>query len=204
MNKAYILGIDQSTTGTKSVIIDQQGQLIGKKTKEHKQFYHEQRWVEHDPEEILRNVLDLCQEVIKDTGINEEELVGVSITNQRETILLWDAISKKPLCNAFVWQCRRGSKICEELNHQGLGATIEAKTGLKLDTYFSASKIKWALDHVEAVKEAKVKGSLRIGTLDSWLIFSLTQGSKHVTDHTNASHTMLFNIHTLDWVREHL
>ncbi|MEN8906825.1 MAG: glycerol kinase GlpK [Clostridiales bacterium] len=199
MNKTYILGIDQSTTGTKAVVLDQLGQFIGKVSKEHKQYYPKPGWVEHNLEEIYNNTIYLAKEVIAKTSIDINKLAGISITNQRETIALWDLETGKPLYNGLVWQCRRGVSICETLANQGYEKIIEEKTGLKLDTYFSASKIKWAIDNVPEVKDAIKRSTLCIGTIDSWLVFKLTDGKEHVTDYTNASRTMLFNIHELDW-----
>ena len=200
MNNKVMLGIDQSTSGTKVVLVDKHGEIILKKVKEHKQYYPKVGWVEHDPMEIYENTVALLKEVINEsTG---HEIIGLSITNQRETILFWDKITGKPLCKALVWQCRRGVSICEDLSDQGYEKMVEEKTGLKLDTYFSASKIKWAIDNDAEVKKAALRGTLSIGTVDTWLIFKLTAGKVFATDYTNASRTMLFNINTLDWDEE--
>ena len=193
----YILGIDQSTSGTKVLIVNAKGQILHKETMEHRQYYPKPGWVEHDIEEIYENTLELIQKVVK--KVQPGQIKGISVTNQRETIAFWDAQTQKPLCHAYVWQCRRGSEICAELEQQGYGDTIEKKTGLKLDTYFSASKVKWAIDHEAAVIEAKKRGALCVGTIDAWLIFRLTKGKVFATDHTNASRTMLYNLKTSDW-----
>jgi glycerol kinase len=193
----YILGIDQSTSGTKALIVDDQGKILHKETMDHKQYYPKPGWVEHDLEEIYGNVIGLIKQVVP--KVRPGQIKGLAITNQRETIAFWDAKTKKPLCHAYVWQCRRGSEICKDLSDQGYDAVIEKKTGLKLDTYFSASKIKWAVESEEAVIRAKEEGRLRIGTIDAWLIYCLTDGQVFASDHTNASRTMLYNLETSDW-----
>ena len=193
----YILGIDQSTSGTKALIVDDQGKILHKETIDHKQYYPKPGWVEHDLEEIYGNVIGLIKGLVPKVGSGQ--IKGLAITNQRETIAFWDAKTKKPLCHAYVWQCRRGSEICQDLSDQGYDAAIEKKTGLKLDTYFSASKIKWAIENEEAVIKAKEEGRLRIGTIDAWLIYCLTDGQVFASDHTNASRTMLYNLETSDW-----
>jgi glycerol kinase len=193
----YILGIDQSTSGTKALIVDDQGKILHKETMDHKQYYPKPGWVEHDLEEIYGNVIGLIKGLVP--KVRPGQIKGLAITNQRETIAFWDAKTKKPLCHAYVWQCRRGSEICQDLSDQGYDAVIEKKTGLKLDTYFSASKIKWAIENEEAVIKAKEEGRLRIGTIDAWLIYCLTDGQVFASDHTNASRTMLYNLETSDW-----
>jgi glycerol kinase len=195
-----ILGIDQSTSGTKALIVDEKGKILHKETMEHKQYYPKPGWVEHDIDEIYSNVVILIKKMLE--KVQPSEIIGLSITNQRETIAFWDDETKKPLCHAYVWQCRRGSEICQDLSDQGYDPVIEKKTGLKLDTYFSASKIKWAIDNDEAVIDAKKRGTLRIGTIDAWLIYCLTDGQTFASDHTNASRTMLYNLETSDWDHE--
>lgn len=203
----YLIGIDQSTSQTKVVLVNNQGDILIQVAKEHQQYYPEPGWLEHDPEEIFVNVLELLHDIIDQAKsepyfIREEEFAGVSITNQRETIVFWDAETRKSLCRGIVWQCRRSVAICEAMKAEGYEAIVEQKTGLKLDPYFSASKVKWALENIEEVARSKAKGTLRIGTIDAWLIYNLTQGEMHKTDYTNASRTMLFNIHTLSWDEE--
>lgn len=199
MQKKYIIGLDQSTSGTKVVLVDELGQIIYKQSKEHAQYYPVPGWVEHDLTEIADNCITLVKEAIEVSKENRYEVIGISITNQRETIAFWDATTGAPLCNAIVWQCRRSTDICKVLKEQGYGPMVEEKTGLQLDPYFSASKIKWALENNEAVKQAAEKGTLKIGTIDAWVIYVLTQGRVHATDHTNASRTMLYNITEHDW-----
>lgn len=199
MKKKYIIGLDQSTSGTKIVLVDEKGQIVYKKTKSHKQYYPENGWVEHDPNEIYANCLELLRALLVYADGFKEQLQGISITNQRETIIFWDSVTKEPLYNAIVWQCRRSTKICQTMVENNLADMVMEKTGLTLDPYFSASKIKWALEHVDKVAKSAEAGTLRMGTVDSWLIYKLTGGEKHLTDHTNASRTMLYNISTHDW-----
>lgn len=199
MGNKYMIGLDQSTSGTKVVLVDHQGEIRYKNAMGHKQYYPQAGWVEHNPIEIFNNCVALLKDVQGFMQSDLNQVVGLSITNQRETIVLWDRQTQEPLANAFVWQCRRGVDICLEMKANHLSEKIEEKTGLKLDTYFSASKIKWALDHIEAVKDSANSGNLMIGTIDSWLIYKLTNGKEHVSDHTNASRTMLYNIQTHDW-----
>lgn len=199
MSGRYIVGLDQSTSGTKVVLVDECGEIQYKKDKSHKQYYPHSGWVEHDPTEIFNNCVALLRDAQNQGQVDFNKVVGLSITNQRETVVFWDKGTQEPLCNAFVWQCRRGIDICLEMHAKGFSEMIEEKTGLKLDTYFSASKIKWAMTHQEAVKDSALSGNLMIGTIDSWLIYKLTNGREHVTDHTNASRTMLYNIVTCDW-----
>lgn len=199
MTTAYMIGLDQSTSGTKIVLVDSSGQIVSKESKSHKQYYPKPGWVEHDPMEIYNNCLALLKELRMPSGMGLDVVRGLSITNQRETIVLWDSVTKEPVYNAIVWQCRRGGEICERMKKEGLSDLIEEKTGLQLDPYFSSSKIKWALDNVPAVKESRDRGTLRIGTVDAWLIFKLTGGDIFATDHTNASRTMLYNIADHNW-----
>ncbi|MBE0655216.1 MAG: glycerol kinase, partial [Bacteroidales bacterium] len=199
MKKKYIIGIDQSTSGTKIVLVNEQGQIEYKKTKEHKQYYPNPGWVEHNPEEIFENCVCLLKECFLFADQNEYFIEGISITNQRETVVFWDDKTKKPLCNAIVWQCRRSTQICSDMKNLNYSKIIEEKTGLHLDPYFSASKIKWALDNdINVMKSAEEK-SLRIGTIDAWLIYKLTGNQVFKTDHTNASRTMLYNINSHTW-----
>jgi len=198
MNR-YIVGIDQSTSGTKVVLVDRYGEIIYKDSMSHKQYYPQPGWVEHDPEEIINNVTKLIVNMLYQNKKHIRNMVGLSITNQRETIVLWDSETGDSLCPAIVWQCRRSADICKSMIAAGHEDTIIEKTGLKLDPYFSASKIKWAIDHHESVQKSMNNGTLRIGTIDSWLIYKLTKGKSFVTDHTNASRTMLYNITTCDW-----
>lgn len=175
------------------------GEIVAKSQNEFNQFYPQNGWVEHDPNEILFSVVSAMISVIRKKGINPEQIAGIGITNQRETTILWDKETGKPLYNAIVWQCRRTAEYCEELKSEGLGDYIKSKTGLLIDAYFSATKIKWILDNVEGAREKAERGEVLFGTVDTWLIWSLTGGKAHVTDYSNACRTMLFDIDKLCW-----
>lgn len=200
--KKYIVSIDQSTTATKALIYDNEGNLAAQKNIDHKQFFPNPGWVEHDPEEIYRNTKKAVQKVIKKSGASKDEIAALAITNQRETTVVWDRKTGKPVFNAIVWQDRRTADSCSQLKEAGYEKLITEKTGLLIDAYFSATKIKWILDHVEGVKERAEKGELAFGTTDTWVIWNLTKGQSHITDVSNASRTLLFNIHTLKWDEE--
>jgi glycerol kinase len=200
--KKYIVSIDQSTTATKALIYDNNGHMVGQKNIDHKQFFPNPGWVEHDPVEIYRNTKQAIRKVIEKSGISSEEIAALAITNQRETTVVWDRKTGKPVFNAIVWQDRRTADFCLNLKEAGCEHIITEKTGLLIDAYFSATKIKWILDHVEGVKERAEKGELAFGTTDTWVIWNLTNGKLHITDVSNASRTMLFNIHTLKWDEE--
>jgi len=197
----YILSIDQSTSGTKAIIFDEKGTLIHRVTEYHKQYYPKPGWVEHDAEEILQRTLDAIRKVLEESGISGEEIHAVAITNQRETTVLWDR-SGKPVYRAIVWQCQRGKSICDDIKKRGMEGFIKEKTGLLVDPYFSASKIKWILDSVEGVRKKAEKGDILFGTIDTWLVWNLTKGSVHATDYSNASRTMLLNMRNLKWDEE--
>ena len=200
MKEKFILTIDQSTSATKALIIDSTGSVKHKVSKKHEQIYPAQGWVEHNPMEIYENVKLVIKEIIDINKINEEEILGLSITNQRETVVVWDKETSLPVYNAIVWQCRRTSGICSELKEYE--EMVTEKTGLRLDPYFSGTKIKWILDNVEGARKKANEGKLLLGTIDSWLIWKLTNGKSHVTDYTNASRTLLLNIKTLKWDKE--
>ncbi len=202
MNNRYILTIDQSTSATKAIIFDNKGRLIHRYNISHKQYYPKPGWVEHDPEEIFDNTLKAIKGVTKESGVSLSEVIAISITNQRETALVWDRKTGKPIYNAIVWQCKRSADICERLEKEGLGLMIKEKSGLNLSPYFSASKIRWILENVESAKEKARRGELLFGTIDSWLIWKFTEGKNHFTDYTNASRTQLLNIKDLKWDRE--
>jgi len=195
VTKDYLLVIDQSTSGTKALIADHSGKFIARASKEHKQYYPQPGWVEHDVLEIYENVKETIKDVIQLANISIQQLAGLTITNQRETAVLWDNNTGKPLYNAIVWQCQRTMSICEEWRGKGLEDEVKAKTGLFIDPYFSATKWRWLLDHA-SIKE---RDHMSLGTIDSWLLWKLTNGKVHATDYTNASRTMLFNLHSLDW-----
>ncbi len=201
-NKKYILSIDQSTSATKVMMFDRQAKLLKKISVPHRQFYPRPGFVEHDPEEIFHNTLTGITTLIRNSETDPDEIDCLSITNQRETCLIWDRHTGKPVANAAVWQCMRGSELCRQLRDQGYSKDIASKTGLVIDPYFSASKLKWFFDNIPGIKVKAGNGDLLIGTMDSWLLWKLTGGSVHATDHTNACRTMLFNIHILDWDKE--
>jgi glycerol kinase len=195
----YVLAIDQSTSATKSMLFDGNATIVGRTSVDHKQYYPQPGWVEHDPIEILNNTFKSVALLLKKTKIAPSDITSVSITNQRETVVVWDKRTGKPVYNAVVWQCNRGAKICDELIAQGHEPSVMEKTGLIINSYFSASGVKWILDNVKGAREDALNGHLILGTMDSWLIWNLTSGKEHSTDYTNASRTLLFNIHTLDW-----
>ncbi|PLR83303.1 glycerol kinase [Bacillus canaveralius] len=195
----HILAIDQSTSGTKVLLVNSDGVITHQKNLTHNQYYPQPGWAEHDPIEIYDNVKSLITEVCVSADVLSNLLKVVAITNQRETIVVWDKETGLPVHNAIVWQCRRTSDMCKELKDKGFETIIRAKTGLTLDPYFSASKVKWLMDHIEGVKQKAQDGKLLLGTIDSWLIWKLTKGKVHSTDYTNASRTLLFNIHSLQW-----
>lgn len=198
----HIIVIDQSTSATKAMLFTERCELLHRENIDHRQFYPQEGWVEHDAEEIYQNTLDVLDSLlsysVKDAGIS----YSLAITNQRETVVVWNKHTGKPIYNAIVWQCQRGSSICKELKDAGFSDLVQQKSGLLLDPYFSASGVKWILENVEGALFAAEKGDLLMGTIDSWLIWKLTNGEMHVTDYTNASRTLLFNIHTLDWDEE--
>jgi len=200
--KKFILAIDQGTTSTRAFIYNHKAEIIGKANKEFMQYYPHPGWVEHDAVEIWNTTLSVINEAIKKAGIRAKNIESIGISNQRETTVLWDKNTGEPCYNAIVWQCRRTSNICKNLKESGFEDTFKNKTGLLLDPYFSGTKIKWIFDNIKGVREKAVKGDLLFGTIDSWLIWKLTAGKAHVTDYTNASRTLLFNIHDLKWDNE--
>jgi len=198
----YILAVDQSTSATKAVLFRDDGRLVGRASEEHGQHYPGPGMIEHDPEELYANTLGVMARVVRESGTDLNSIAALAITNQRETIAVWDGSTGRPLHNALIWQDQRGTAACEDLRTRGLEPTIRGKTGLLVDTYFSASKLKWLVDHVPAVREAAARGDALCGTVDSWLVWKLTKGRVHATDFSNACRTMLFNVHTLAWDRE--
>ncbi len=195
----YILAIDQGTTSSRAIVFNRSGKMAGIAQKEFRQIFPKPGWVEHDPEEIWTSQLQVLYEALADAGIGAGELAAIGITNQRETAVVWDRQTGEPLCNAIVWQDRRTAGSCDELKAEGFEDMIRDKTGLVIDAYFSATKWKWILDNIPGAREKAMAGELAFGTIDSWLIWNLSDGKIHVTDVTNASRTMLFNIHTLSW-----
>ncbi|TWU27729.1 FGGY-family carbohydrate kinase [Bythopirellula polymerisocia] len=196
---SLILAIDQSTSATKAILFDESGHLIDKASCEHRQIYPQAGWVEHDPEEIWKNLRAVVDQLAQRKRPILDDLIGLSIANQRETFVVFDRQTGKPLHNAIVWQCRRGARICEELSQQGNDLFVRERTGLKLDTYFPASKIAWLMREKPEIAAKLHSGEAVIGTIDAFLIHRLTQGSEFATDHTNASRTLLFDVHKLQW-----
>lgn len=195
----YILALDQGTTSSRAVVFDHNGQIRSVAQKEFKQYFPQPGWVEHNPNEIWSSQASVIAEAISAIDINGLDIAGIGITNQRETTIVWDIDTEEPIYNAIVWQDRRTAEFCDKLKAQGLVDKIREKTGLIIDAYFSGTKIKWILDNVPGARKRAEMGKLRFGNVDSWLIWRLTRGEAHVTDVTNASRTMLFNIHTLKW-----
>ena len=195
----YTLAIDQSTSATKLMLFDQHETLCSRVSLDHAQYYPQPGWVEHDAEEIMANIWKGIPLLVQQAGIAVADIASVALTNQRETVVVWNAATGKPLCHAVVWQCLRGADTCRQLREQGYGPLVQSKTGLLIDPYFAATGVKWILDNVPDARRQADEGLLRMGTMDSWMIWNLTGGRVHATDRTNASRTMLFNIHTLDW-----
>lgn len=198
-DKKYILALDQGTTSSRAIIFDKNGSVISVAQKEFTQIFPKSGWVEHDPQEIWSTQIGVATEAIAKAKIDADEIAAIGITNQRETTVVWDHPTGKPIHNAIVWQDRRTSDFCNELKANGKDKVIQKKTGLIVDSYFSATKIKWILDNVEGAREKAEKGELCFGTIDTWLLWNLTEGKVHATDVSNASRTMLCNIHTLKW-----
>ena len=197
--KKYIISLDQGTTSSRAIIFDKEQNIVGVSQREFKQIYPKEGWVEHDPMEIWATQYGVLQEVMAKTNITQENVAAIGITNQRETVIVWDKNTGEPIYNAIVWQCRRTADICDKVKEDGLEDYIRENTGLVVDAYFSASKIKWILDNVSGAREKADKEELLFGTVDTWLVWKLTGGKVHVTDYTNASRTMLYNIKNLEW-----
>ncbi len=195
----YILALDQGTTSSRAILFDGRGQAVTKAQYPFKQIYPKPGWVEHDPMDILESQFLAAAQCFEKSGVSPTDIAAIGITNQRETVLLWERATGKPVCNAIVWQCRRTAPLCAQLEADGLTEPIREKTGLPIDAYFSGTKLRWMLDQVPDAQARCERGELLCGTVDSWLIWNLTGGASHVTDHSNAARTMLFNIHTLDW-----
>ena len=202
MAKKYVIALDQGTTSSRAIVYDKDAHPIGAKQREFKQYYPQPGWVEHDAEELFKCQLKTLESVLIDNEIKFDEIAAIGITNQRETVVVWDKVTGKPVYHAIVWQCRRTADICEDLSKKGYEKIIKEKTGLLIDAYFSGTKIKWILDNVPGVRERAEKGELLAGTIDTWLIWKLSGGKAHVTDVTNACRTMLFNIYKREWDEE--
>ncbi|GLT19845.1 glycerol kinase [Vibrio zhanjiangensis] len=195
----YIVALDQGTTSSRAVVLDHDANIVSVSQREFTQIYPQAGWVEHDPMEIYATQSSVLVEALGKSGIRSDEVAAIGITNQRETTIVWNKETGKPVYNAIVWQCRRTAVICEELKNRGLEEYVRENTGLVLDPYFSGTKIKWILDNVDGARQQADEGKLLFGTVDTWLLWKMTQGRVHVTDYTNASRTMLFNINTLQW-----
>ena len=195
----YILALDQGTTSSRAILFDREQNILGTAQKEFTQHYPREGWVEHDPVELWSSQYGVMMEAIAQSGVSPAEIAAIGITNQRETTIIWDRTTGRPIYNAIVWQCRRTAELVDQLRADGLEGHIRAVTGLIPDAYFSATKIKWILDHVDGAREKARRGEILFGTVDTWLLWKLTGGAVHATDVTNASRTMLFDIHRLDW-----
>ncbi|WP_028581428.1 glycerol kinase GlpK [Desulfogranum japonicum] len=202
MSKKYVLAIDQGTTSSRAIIFNKQGEIVNVTQKEFTQYFPNPGWVEHDAMEIWTSVQSVVAEALAHQDINVDDIATIGITNQRETAVVWDKNTGKPVYNAIVWQSRQTMDICEEMKAKGLDPMVREKTGLLIDAYFAGTKVKWILDNVEGVREKAEKGELLCGTIDTWLVWKLTGGKVHVTDYTNASRTMMYNIHELKWDEE--
>ncbi|MGX8797538.1 glycerol kinase GlpK [Fusibacter sp. JL298sf-3] len=200
MEKQYILAFDQGTTSSRAILFNKRGEMVKKAQKEFTQYYPKPGWVEHDAMEIWGTQMGVAREVLESAGVSPYEIAAIGITNQRETTVVWDKRTGRPIANAIVWQCRRTAAICDDLKEDDAFTTyVGEQTGLIVDAYFSATKLKWLLEHVDGARALAEAGDLAFGTIDTWLIWNLTRGAVHATDYTNASRTMLFNIKTLDW-----
>ena len=192
---SYIMAIDQGTASTRAILFDKASNIVGVAQKELENYYPHPGWVEQNPREIWSSQYSVMAQVMAENGIDAKQIKGIGITNQRETTIIWNRYTGEQVYNAIVWQCRRTAEMIDALKEEGFDQVIREKTGLIADAYFSASKIAWILDHVEGAREQAEKGDLLFGTVDTWLIWKLTKGKVHVTDYTNASRTMLFDIH---------
>ena len=199
MAQKYVMALDQGTTSSRTIIFDQAGSVISVAQKEFTQIYPKPGWVEHDPMEIWSTQIGTAKEALEKANIKPEQIAAIGITNQRETTVVWDKNTGEPVYNAIVWQCRRTAPMCDDLKNRGLTEPIKQKTGLIIDAYFSGTKIAWILENVPGVRERAEKGELLFGNIDTWLIWKLSGGKTHTTDYSNASRTMIFNIHDLDW-----
>ncbi|MCD8511391.1 MAG: glycerol kinase GlpK [Bacillus sp. (in: Bacteria)] len=199
MEKNYILALDQGTTSSRAILFNQGGEIVGIAQKEFKQLFPNPGWVEHNANEIWSSILAVMAEVMQVNEVSPKEIAAIGITNQRETAVVWDKTTGKPVYNAIVWQSRQTAPICEELNSKGYGPKVKEKTGLLIDAYFSGTKVKWILDNVEGAREKADKGDLLFGTIDTWLIWKFSGGTAHVTDYSNASRTLMYNIYDLQW-----
>lgn len=199
MQKSYIISLDQGTTSSRALLVDQDGSIHGMVQKEFKQIFPKSGWVEHDPKEILESQMNVLLQLIKEQNINVSDIKAIGITNQRETTIVWDKNTGEPVYNAIVWQDKRTADICENMKANGLSEHVRQTTGLVIDSYFSGTKVKWILDNVDGAKQKAENGDLLMGTVDSWLVWNMTNREKHVTDYTNASRTLIYDIVNLKW-----
>ncbi len=195
----YVMALDAGTTSNRGILFNEKGEMCSVAQKEFTQYFPKPGWVEHDAEEIWSTQLEVAQKAMANLGATAADIAAIGITNQRETAIVWDKMTGAPVHHAIVWQCRRTSEYCDSLKEKGLTDKFREKTGLVIDAYFSGTKIKWILDNVEGARERAENGELLFGTVETWLIWKLTKGKVHVTDYSNASRTMLFNINTLQW-----
>lgn len=202
MAAEYILAVDQGTTSSRAVVFDKAGRVCGMAQKEFEQIYPQPGWVEHNPMEILETEIFAMRRAVREAGLSSTDIAAIGITNQRETTIAWDARTGRPVYNAIVWQCRRTAEVCEQLADTEQAKMIHQVTGLVIDPYFAGTKMQWILENVPEAAELAEQGHLRFGTVDTWLIWHFTGGKRYVTDVSNASRTMLFNIHTLQWDEE--
>ena len=198
----YVISLDQGTTSSRAIIFNHEREIVGVSQKEFTQIYPKAGWVEHDPIEIWNTQKEVMLDVLQKCNIRIDQIDSIGITNQRETTIIWDKNTGKPIYNAIVWQCRRTSEYTEKLIQQGYSEMVYSKTGLPIDPYFSGTKIKWILDNVDGAREKAANGELLFGTIDTWLMWKLSGGEIHASDYTNASRTMIYNIHTLEWDEE--
>lgn len=199
MTNKFIMALDQGTTSSRAILFDEDGKIFHTSQQEFKQYFPQSGWVEHDPEQIWSSILSVIVGVLSEKNISATQVVGIGITNQRETTVVWDKHTGKPVYNAIVWQSRQTADICDELREAGHSDMVRDKTGLLIDAYFSGTKVKWILDNVEGAREKAEAGDLLFGTIDTWIIWKLTNGEKHVTDYSNASRTLMYNIYDLQW-----
>ncbi|MDR2648169.1 MAG: glycerol kinase GlpK [Clostridiales bacterium] len=202
MSEKYVLAFDQGTTGSRAILFNRSGEAVGQSRRTHEQIYPAPGWVSHNPKEIYFNIAECAKRVMENARARPADIAAIGITNQRETLTAWDKRTGEPVCDAIVWQCRRTADICRQARSDGMEENVRQRTGLLIDPYFSATKIRWILDNIPRARALSAEGNLLAGTIDSWLIWNLTGGARHVTDYTNASRTMLFNIHTLNWDKE--
>ena len=202
MTEKFIMALDQGTTSSRAILFDKKGNIFHSAQQEFPQYFPQSGWVEHNPEQIWSSVLSCIATVLSEKNLRADQIAGIGITNQRETTVVWDKHTGKPIYNAIVWQSRQTADICEELKGRGLNDTFRDKTGLLIDAYFSGTKVKWILDNVEGAREKAENGDLLFGTIDTWIIWKLTKGNVHVTDYSNASRTLMFNIYDLKWDEE--